>query len=161
MKSKGVAYLLWLFLGLLGGHKFYLNKFGTGILYFFTVGIFGIGWIIDFFTLWAEVDAYNAAFFGIGRNFATNINVNENDNENTTVNNNNHHIVVNVPGYPPTPAADDVDSIADELQKLAALKTSGILTEAEFNAQKAKLLGSEPPKTQPEPPKALPEPTGA
>ena len=32
-------------------------------------------------------------------------------------------------------------SVADELAKLAALRDSGVLTEAEFAAQKARLLG--------------------
>ena len=37
-------------------------------------------------------------------------------------------------------AATSSSSSADELQKLAALRDSGVLTEAEFAAQKAKLL---------------------
>ena len=40
-----------LFLGFLGAHKFYESKTGMGILYLFTVGLFGIGVIIDFITL--------------------------------------------------------------------------------------------------------------
>jgi len=60
MKSKTTAYLLWFFLGLFGGHKFYLNKAGLGILYMFTCGLFFIGWIIDLFTLGREVDKFNA-----------------------------------------------------------------------------------------------------
>jgi TM2 domain-containing membrane protein YozV len=59
IKSKGVAFLLWLFLGLFGGHRFYLGKIGTGILYLCTLGVFGIGWIIDLFTLGGQVDTYN------------------------------------------------------------------------------------------------------
>jgi TM2 domain-containing membrane protein YozV len=59
MKSKFVAYVLWFFLGLIGGHKFYLGKVGMGILYLFTGGLFGIGWIIDLFTLGNQVDLYN------------------------------------------------------------------------------------------------------
>jgi Short C-terminal domain len=39
------------------------------------------------------------------------------------------------------PAAPAVDTVA-ELQKLADLKTQGILTEEEFAAQKAKILAS-------------------
>lgn len=34
-------------LGLLGAHHFYLNRPLWGILYFFTFGLFGIGWLID------------------------------------------------------------------------------------------------------------------
>ncbi|XP_062601245.1 uncharacterized protein LOC134262941 [Saccostrea cucullata] len=41
------AYLLWFPLGFLGLHHFYLNRPGWGCLYFFTFGLFGLGWIID------------------------------------------------------------------------------------------------------------------
>ena len=46
-KSKTIALLLCIFLGYLGIHRFYVGKIGTGLLYFFTCGLFGIGWIID------------------------------------------------------------------------------------------------------------------
>ncbi len=46
-KSKMVALLLCVFLGVLGIHRFYVGKIGTGVLYLFTAGIFGFGWIID------------------------------------------------------------------------------------------------------------------
>lgn len=39
---------------------------------------------------------------------------------------------------PPAPAADDTMA---QLQRLADMKTSGLLTDAEFSAAKAKLLG--------------------
>jgi len=54
-----VAYLLWFFLGLVGVHKFYLNKMGWGIAYMFTGGFFIVGWIVDLFTLPSQVRAYN------------------------------------------------------------------------------------------------------
>lgn len=60
MKSKLVAYLLWFFFGLIGFHKFYLGKIGWGVIYFFTGGVFGLGWLIDLFTLGTQVDTYNA-----------------------------------------------------------------------------------------------------
>ncbi|MDR1324507.1 MAG: TM2 domain-containing protein [Treponema sp.] len=59
IKSKGVAYLLWFFLGIFGAHRFYLEKIGTGILYLCTAGVAGIGWLIDLFTLGGQVDNYN------------------------------------------------------------------------------------------------------
>lgn len=40
---------LWLclLLGWAGAHKFYAGKPGMGILYLFTLGLFGFGWVID------------------------------------------------------------------------------------------------------------------
>jgi TM2 domain-containing membrane protein YozV len=54
-----VAYLLWFLLGIIGVHKFYLGKMGWGILYIFTGGLFLIGWLVDIFTLPAQVRRYN------------------------------------------------------------------------------------------------------
>ena len=61
MKSKGIAYLLWLFglFGILGLHRFYLGKIGTGILWLITGGLFGIGALFDLFTIGSKVDQYN------------------------------------------------------------------------------------------------------
>lgn len=46
-KSKTVALLLAIFLGYFGVHRFYVGKAGTGIIWLFTGGMFGIGWLID------------------------------------------------------------------------------------------------------------------
>jgi TM2 domain-containing membrane protein YozV len=47
--SAGVAFLFWLFLGLLGGHRFYLGRPGSAIAQIITVMmVFGIlWWLID------------------------------------------------------------------------------------------------------------------
>ena len=43
---KSVGYLLWIF-GFTGSHRFYYGKPLTGTLWFFTLGLLGIGWLID------------------------------------------------------------------------------------------------------------------
>ena len=58
MKDKWVAVLLCLFLGGIGAHKFYEGKIGMGILYLFTVGLFGIGWLVDFIVLLMKPNPY-------------------------------------------------------------------------------------------------------
>ena len=50
-KSKVTALLLCIFLGGIGVHRFYVGKTGTGILYLLTGGVFGIGWIVDIFSI--------------------------------------------------------------------------------------------------------------
>lgn len=50
-KNKWVALLLLLFFGAVGGHKFYEGKVSMGVLYIFTLGLLGVGVIVDFFTL--------------------------------------------------------------------------------------------------------------
>jgi hypothetical protein len=42
----------------------------------------------------------------------------------------------------PAPAAPSMDDKIEQLSKLGELKTAGILSEAEFEAEKAKILGS-------------------
>jgi TM2 domain-containing membrane protein YozV len=61
MKSKRVAYILWFIgcFGILGWHRFYLGKVGTGLIWFFTWGLCGVGAIYDFFALESQVYEYN------------------------------------------------------------------------------------------------------
>ena len=61
MKKTGTAYLWWLigFFGFLGFHRFYLHKYGTGVMWMLTGGVLGIGAALDFLTLGWRVDQFN------------------------------------------------------------------------------------------------------
>jgi len=48
--SKVIGYALWLF-GFTGAHRFYYGRPVTGVIWFFTAGLFFIGWIVDFFLI--------------------------------------------------------------------------------------------------------------
>jgi len=45
-----IGYLLWLF-GFTGSHRFYYGRPISGTIYFFTLGLFLIGWLIDLFLI--------------------------------------------------------------------------------------------------------------
>jgi TM2 domain-containing membrane protein YozV len=45
-----IGYLLWIF-GFTGAHRFYYGKPISGTIYFFTLGLLGIGWLIDLFLI--------------------------------------------------------------------------------------------------------------
>ena len=47
-KSKTTAFVLCLFFGWLGAHRYYVGKIFTGFLYTVTFGCFGAGWLLDF-----------------------------------------------------------------------------------------------------------------
>ncbi|ADW17722.1 hypothetical protein Despr_1568 [Desulfobulbus propionicus DSM 2032] len=48
--SLMIGYIAWLF-GFIGAHRFYYGKPISGTIYFFTLGIFFIGWIVDLFLI--------------------------------------------------------------------------------------------------------------
>lgn len=50
MHSKLVGYILWIF-GFMGAHRFYYGRPVSGTIYFFTLGLFFIGWIVDLFLI--------------------------------------------------------------------------------------------------------------
>ena len=54
-----VAWILLTFLGFLGVHRMYLGKWISAIIYLFTLGLFGIGIIYDFWTLNNQVSINN------------------------------------------------------------------------------------------------------
>ena len=48
--SKAIGYVLWIF-GFMGAHRFYYGRPVTGTIWFFTLGLFFIGWIVDLFLI--------------------------------------------------------------------------------------------------------------
>lgn len=48
--STLMGYLLWIF-GFMGAHRFYYGRQITGIIWFFTLGLFFVGWIVDLFLI--------------------------------------------------------------------------------------------------------------
>ena len=53
--SQLIGYLLWIF-GFMGSHRFYFGRPISGTIYFFTLGLFFIGWLVDLFFIpsWAR-----------------------------------------------------------------------------------------------------------
>lgn len=57
--NYNLAWILLTFLGLLGIHRFYMGKWISGIIYLLTGGIFGLGYIYDFWTLNNQISLLN------------------------------------------------------------------------------------------------------
>ncbi len=48
--SRTIGYILWIF-GFTGSHRFYYGKPVSGTVYLLTLGLLGIGWLIDLFLI--------------------------------------------------------------------------------------------------------------
>jgi len=55
-----MAWILLTFLGLFGVHRMYMKKWLTGLLYLVTCGLFGIGYIYDYWTLNKQLSQINS-----------------------------------------------------------------------------------------------------
>ena len=60
-KNYTVTWVLLTFLGIFGVHRFYLGKWVTGIIYFFTGGLLLIGYLYDMWTLNRQISEVNRA----------------------------------------------------------------------------------------------------
>ena len=62
--NKGVAFALWLacIFGFCGIHRFYLGRWGTGLLWLCTLGLFGFGQLVDLLRLPGMVREENMKF---------------------------------------------------------------------------------------------------
>lgn len=56
--DKWTAFFLCLFLGVIGAHRFYEGKIGTGILYLCTFGLCGVGALIDLIIILTKPNPY-------------------------------------------------------------------------------------------------------
>lgn len=54
-----IAWLLLVFLGVFGVHRFYMGKLWTGLLYLLTFGVFGFGYLYDMWTLNDQITVIN------------------------------------------------------------------------------------------------------
>lgn len=55
-----IAWILLTFLGFFGVHRFYLGKWLSGLLYLVSGGLFGVGYLYDYWTLNGQVSAANS-----------------------------------------------------------------------------------------------------
>ncbi len=59
--NYSVAWILPTFLGFLGIHRMYMGKWISGIIYLLTLGLLGIGYIYDFWTLNDQITVINGS----------------------------------------------------------------------------------------------------
>ena len=124
-RSFVVAYLLWWFLGALGGHRFYLGRFKTAVtqLLLFSVGAITafviFGWILLFaWFIWWALDSY----------FTYRMVIEENE-----------RLGVADAGFSLVKKGG-VGNDLDQLEKLHALYEKGVMTKDQYESKKAKLL---------------------
>jgi len=56
-----LAWVLLTFLGFFGIHRMYMDKWFTGFLYLLTGGVFGLGYLYDFWTLNDQINVVNSS----------------------------------------------------------------------------------------------------
>lgn len=132
MRTKGTAALLALLLGGLGAHKFYLGNTFQGFLYLLFCWTF-IPAVVAFLEVFVLLSMnehefnlrYNPGMItarGAAQQIAQNV-------------------TVHVPAHPYGAPALRGPTVAEQLKQLNELRVAGALTEAEFVAQKQRLLG--------------------
>ncbi len=57
-RNKWAAFIICLFFGYFGAHKFYEGKITMGVIYLLTCGLCGIGWIVDIIIILSHPNPY-------------------------------------------------------------------------------------------------------
>ncbi|MDY0095870.1 MAG: TM2 domain-containing protein [Candidatus Vecturithrix sp.] len=135
MKSSGIAYLLWCFawFPFLGGaHRFYLGKYGTGLLYWLTWGFFGIGQLIDLFRIGEMVEQENLKW-QLRQGPTVNINIQGQSDYSASTQASYQPSQAQNPRHKPEPEANPAKTLEITILKLAR-KFQGRLTPLELAA---------------------------
>ena len=127
MKNNIIDLIICIFLGYIGAHKFYEGKIKLGLLYLLTVGLFGIGWIVDIFLLSLKLIKNNHNY----------------NNENKSKNNDISFLDKSYIIYPANDFVDDyvvfdfettgLNHFNDEIIEIGALKYKNNILVSSFN----------------------------
>lgn len=128
-KNKNTALLLCIFGGWLGLHQFYVGRIGKGLVYMFTVGLFFIGWFCDIISILLGTFRDN-----VGAPLRATKEQNNTKSVTSTTTVNQTYTTINQSNDSKS------DDNISQLEKLAKLKETGVITEEEFNIKKKQLL---------------------
>lgn len=133
-KSAGVAYLLWLFIGMTGAHRFYLGRTGTAAtqLALFVLGLLtlvaGVGFVfLGIEAVWVVFDAFLIGSIVREHNMRIADGLSKDAVKATRA---------------AAPTATTDRSAVEQLDQLWRLRQAGALSQNEYDAQKSRLLSS-------------------